>query len=99
MDPDDGNATGGRYLSTAGQHLSASARSVDGTERMQNGALCRRLRDLMRNGGRGRSGVVPGYGVDAGERSDAASAEDADRRCTTTRPGIRLPGLSVRERS
>ena len=45
MDAHDGNAARGGHLSIAGEHLSASARSPDGAGRVQDGALCRRLRD------------------------------------------------------
>ena len=96
MDPHGGNAAGGGHLPAAGEHLPAPARSPDGGARVQDGALCRRLRDLVSDGGGGEGGAAPSRGVDGGERPDAASGQDADRRRRQPGAGFRLPRLSVR---
>src|SRR5271169_533303 len=47
MDAHGGNAARGGHLTAVGEHLSASARPDHGAGRVQDGALCRRLCDLV----------------------------------------------------
>src|SRR5207237_9223962 len=59
---DDGDAPRGGAVAAAGQHLPAPARSPDGRERLEDGALRRRLRDPVRYGRRGTGGTAPTRG-------------------------------------
>ena len=99
MVADGGNAARGGHLTAVGEHLSASARPDHGAGRVQDGALCRRLRDLVSRGGRSRGSAAPGDGVDDGQRIDAAPRQDTHGRRAGAGPGIRVPGLSVRGRA
>ncbi len=88
----------GSDLPAAGQHLSAPARPLDGSERLPDGALRGRLRDPVPDARRGAGRTAPSRGVGDGKRPHAPPGQDADRRQPTTGSGVRLPGLPVRGR-